>query len=148
MDRSSSTMGQATPALNTAQSQAAVALLREALDWVGLVELTDEEEEKTEDLQLRIERLLTEIGALRGRTQDRTLLAARRYLLLQEEVLNAILERERCESRRERAAADQQLYWTWRQACADDLLRELETQKSAALVALDAAMAGEHRCGA
>ena len=50
--------------MTTLQSEQAKALLRECLDWVGVVELTDEEEEKAEGVQVRLERLLIDLGEL------------------------------------------------------------------------------------
>ncbi len=49
--------------MTAAQETLAVDLLREALDWVGIT-LTAEEEERAEDVQRRIERLLADLGAL------------------------------------------------------------------------------------
>lgn len=67
--------------LSKAQAELAVSLLREALDWVGLVDLTTEQEEHAEALQLRIERLLMDCGSLPSR---RELSETERYQLLVE----------------------------------------------------------------
>lgn len=54
--------------MTEAQEAIARALLREALDWVGMVNLTDAEEERAEEVAARIERLLVDLGELkRGR---------------------------------------------------------------------------------
>lgn len=47
--------------MTAAQEELAVGLLREALDWVGLDQLTEREEAKATDLQLRIDRLLADV---------------------------------------------------------------------------------------
>jgi len=44
------------------QQQLALSLLREALDWIGMVDLTDAEEERATEVQCRIEQLLVELG--------------------------------------------------------------------------------------
>lgn len=50
------------------QTQIAHQLLREGLDWIGMTELTEEEEEKATQVQARIERLLEDVeGAPAGK---------------------------------------------------------------------------------
>lgn len=51
--------------MSEAQEKAARGLLREALDWVGMVNLTESEEEAAEEVAARIERLLVDLGELR-----------------------------------------------------------------------------------
>lgn len=83
--------------LSRDQAAVAVSLLREALDWVGLVDLTTEQEGQAEALQLRIERLLMDCGAMPGR---RDLTEGDRYCLVveaRERMLAA--ERERLTAR-------------------------------------------------
>jgi hypothetical protein len=51
--------------MTTAQATTARALLKESLQWVGLTDLTDEEEEKAAEVQERIERLLIDLGDIK-----------------------------------------------------------------------------------
>lgn len=54
--------------MTEAQEKLARELLRESLDWVGMVNLTDAEEERAEEVASRIERLLVDLGEIkRGR---------------------------------------------------------------------------------
>lgn len=48
--------------MTACQAQLAQELLAEGLHWIGLTDLTDEEEEKATQLQCRIERLLEDVG--------------------------------------------------------------------------------------
>lgn len=52
--------------MTTAQGELAIGLLRESLDWIGVLNLTPEQEGHAEELQRRIDRLLGELGAMPG----------------------------------------------------------------------------------
>ena len=61
--------------MTEAQEKVARSLLREALDWVGMCELTEAEEERAEEVSARIERLLVDLGELKIRGRPRCSLA-------------------------------------------------------------------------
>ena len=50
--------------MTAAQERVALQLLREGLDWIGMDNLTEAEEEAATEVQCRIERLLVDLGEL------------------------------------------------------------------------------------
>lgn len=96
--------------MTTAQETTARALLREGLQWIGLTELTDEEEERATEVQERIERLLIDLGDIKADliqppARDRVAEMYRIVLATRERYQQAEAERDLCRKQMDSALA-------------------------------------------
>jgi hypothetical protein len=136
--------------MSPAQSKLARSLLKEAIDWIGMTDLSVNEDELAEEVQARIERLLVDLGDLPGpgtgaRIEDlyRVVLSTRAHCERAEH------ERDECRRRLHHAleAGDPLEYMTRRLQVAISQWEEADRAQMAAEAAYYRGLvSGGHRC--